>query len=550
LSLWKVIAKNEIRLKTSRFRRNRKLFFIVLFSVFLFWATYFGPALFDAILPETIKSYSNIIEPYITPLIELSFMKLFLFYIMSPLFMLYRRSEIGHKDFLLATPIKPADIFLGEFIGQLPFNFLIILGIGPFLNSLLLQIKPNMMFYHHLIFYIITFVLLVFGLLLGTLLAIWLERKMAIKSKLNRLSYPYLCFLTILIIIFFYFFHFFPNFVENNPELKEWLIFYPSYWYSNILIYLINPVFIESYFLNIWLNIGLAIIIPLLIFYISYKKIHKTFDLGKIQDITSTYIKKEEKTYDFLRKITPQKYRNLIITQLKVFVRKKENIPKLIYIGVITAILGSFMFFSLDESLLNVETFMVISPFVAQILYFKYLLVMILSWIGGLIFSIFIGFYVLISSKNILFLYRKSIRGPKALIYSFFYLMVYLILLFDIILTIFFSILFPLDYLTALTFFFFYFLVSLILLIQAIGIQCIRPLFDERGKNIFFNVYIIIVLQVISLFIAIFIVVPIVPLYIDHSLGLLYILLITTITSLGFAFILLYFGIRKLNRIE
>ena len=121
MKLWIVILKNEIRKKSYYFRKNRKLYFIILYSLFLFWATYLGPSLFDAIIPEVVKNISHLIIPIFSTLIEYSLMVLLVLYVMYPIFMLYRKSEIGHKEILLTSPAKPGDIFLGEFLGQLPF---------------------------------------------------------------------------------------------------------------------------------------------------------------------------------------------------------------------------------------------------------------------------------------------------------------------------------------------------------------------------------------------------------------------------------------------
>ena len=37
-SLWKTIAKNEIKIRTSSFRKHRGLFFVGLYSILLLWA--------------------------------------------------------------------------------------------------------------------------------------------------------------------------------------------------------------------------------------------------------------------------------------------------------------------------------------------------------------------------------------------------------------------------------------------------------------------------------------------------------------------------------
>lgn len=550
MSLWKIILKNELRQKTYLFRKNRKLFFILIFGIFLFWAVYLGPILFDIMIPDLLKEFSNMLVPILSTLVEYTFMVLFLLYVMYPIFMLYRKSEIGHKDIILSSPVKPSDIFIGEFLGQFPFYFLFILAMGPLINSILLQLNPNLTIFHHFILYIIIFTLLIFGLLIGTIIANWLENKMKRKNKSKKLSYSLLVLISFLLIASFYFFHFLFDFIEDNPEFKNWIIVYPSYWYSNIVLYIIDPILVETYFLNIWASTGLAIIIPLLIFYISSKKANVFYDIEHQISFSSLTIKQEKKYYLFLRRITPHRYGSLIITQFKEFFRRKENIPKLIYIGAFSALLGLFVFLSLDKPLLDFGGYLIINPYILRIFYIEYLLVMVLSWMGGLIFGIFLGIYVLMGSKNLIFLYRKSLRGIKTLIYSFFFMMLYLILFLDIVLTIFFGILFPLDFSSALTFFFLYPLNSLIILMQGIGFQCIKPLFDERGKNVYFNIYVIILLQVISLLIASFIIMPIIPNPYDHSLGLIYILLINLVISFGIAVLLLYLGIRKLNRLE
>ena len=46
-SLWKPIAKNEIRIRTSGFRHHRKGFFIFTYALLLLWAFVIAPYIFD-----------------------------------------------------------------------------------------------------------------------------------------------------------------------------------------------------------------------------------------------------------------------------------------------------------------------------------------------------------------------------------------------------------------------------------------------------------------------------------------------------------------------
>ncbi|MFX1316402.1 MAG: hypothetical protein ACFE9T_11100 [Promethearchaeota archaeon] len=550
MSLWRIIARNEIRLKTYRFRKNRKLFFILIYSLFLLWAAYIGPILFDAILPEILKNYTEFYESIIVLVFEYSIMMLFVMYAIYPLFILYRRREIGIKDIILASPIKAGDIYLGEFVGQLPFYFLFLLGIGPLGTSLSAQVNPKLGFLEYIVFYFSMFMLLIFALLIGTILANLFENKIETSKKAQDLGNWLLVLLSFIVISIFYFFHFLFEFVSNYPEFKRWLVFFPSFWYSNIILYLINPLLIEPYMLDIWLIVSLAIAVPLLIFYISYKKAYIFYNLERVIEKKSIVVKKENKFYKLIRKFTPNKWSGLIIAQFKQFIRKKENYAKLIYSLVFTGFIGFFISFSLKDSILTIEDNPLGTPIIIEILNHKLLMVMIIGWIGGLVFGILIGISILTDSKEILFIYKKSPRGINSLIYSYLFHIIYILVFFDLLLTIFFTFILNINFLIALTFFIVFMVNSEIILLEAISIQCFKPLFEERGKDVFLNIYLVVIFQIISLLITLLILIPNFSPFLNISVGLLSILLVNIGISMALSTIVFYIGIQKLNKIE
>ena len=85
MALWKSIAKNEIRLRTSLFRKNRVLFLIILYSVLLIWAFFLCPAIFDIFMPTIIDIVGPEILLVVSLLIEFGMMTLFLFYFDLPI---------------------------------------------------------------------------------------------------------------------------------------------------------------------------------------------------------------------------------------------------------------------------------------------------------------------------------------------------------------------------------------------------------------------------------------------------------------------------------
>jgi hypothetical protein len=550
LTLWKIIAKNEIRLKTFRVRKNRKLFFILIYTLLLFWAAFLGPVIFDEVLPELLKDFSVQFEVLITLILEYSFMMLFVMYTIYPLFLLYRNTEIGIKDTIIASPINPGDLFTGEFIGQLPFYFLFLLGIGPLGTSLLRQINTEMGFFHYIGFYAITFTLSMFALLVGTILSNWIENRIYKSKKVRELNNWVFVILSFIVISIFYIFHFLFEFISSYPDFKVWMLLFPSYWYSNITLYIINPALVSSYIINIWLNVGLAIIMPLLIFYISYKKAYVFYNLERTIEKKSKIIHKESRFYHFITFIIPSQWKGLVTIHFKDFLRKKENYAKLIYSTVFIGFMGVFLSISLNQSTIILEDNPLGIELILEILQHKFLLVLIIAWMGALIFSILIGISILIRSKELLFVYKKSPRGINSLVFSYLFVMVLLILILDIGLSIFFAFLFQIDFILTLVFFLAFMIYSGAILLEALAIQCIKPLFEERGKDVFFNMYLILIVQVISLLITLFIVMPNLSPVVPASIGIIYILLVNLGVSGIIACLMIYLGIRKLNQIE
>jgi len=550
LTLWKIITKYQIRLKTSRFRKNRRLFFIIVYTISLFWALYLGPIFIDAIIPDYVQQISSQFEILIINIVEYTFTSFFLMSVMYPLFVLFRKATIPKKDIILSTPVKSGDLILGEFLGQLPFYTLFILAIGPFGISLILQVNPELNMFHNIIFYASFLGLAFFGTSIGNILSNWLELKIETNKKLKRYGNITLILVSISVLSIFYLFHFAFEFLKTFPEYKNYFLFYPSFWFSNIVLYFIEPSLIESSVITIWGNLGCAVLIPILFNYIVYKKAYLFHEM-KIQTENGTgLLKKKSFFYQFISKITLKKYQTFVVIQFKSFLRKKENIMKLIYIIGTISLLSIFMIITFENRSysFNISPFNL--PITFQIVFNKNVIGLIISWMGGLIFGVLMGMYDFMGSKELIDVYKKTPRGIKVLIFSFIYQVLMIIVIFDIIFTIFLSFLIDLEIFISLLCFFIYLINSLIIFLQAIGIQSIRPLFEERRKNLIFNNYLILFLQILSLLITLVIYIPIFPDVIDSLVGLTYILLYNVLISITITIFICFFGFQKLKTIE
>jgi hypothetical protein len=529
-ALWRVIAKNEILLRTSSFRNYRKWFFITLYSLLFLWAFIFAPILFDLFMPTLADQFSSVFKPAIAIIIESIMMGLFLMLLIYPLNNVYREGETGVKESLLTTPVRPNDIFLGEFLGKAPIYTMIVLLISPIVIGMINPII-NFTFPQYLIIYSSVFGLVYFANLVGSIVASWLEHKISKNEKARDLGKALIWIFTIIMVAIMYAIIFFLNNLLTHPELKNWLAFYPSLWFSNIILYIIDPILLNSFILNIWINLLLVVAIPTSVLYIAYKKAESFYTLEKgIEKSNITIVKHENMFYRLIRNVSGRSWGGLIIVQLKIFFRKKANIARIAYI------VGLLGFMSWFISRMSEDAFGTVFSST------------ILIAIGGGIGSIIIGHLAFVDSKDVIWIYKRSPRGIKSLVYSYLLTMMIINILISIFITTLFVIFTSIDILNTIIFFVEFLLFAEISMCQAMGLQCTSPAFGEKDSNMRSNAMISMLLLQPMMFLPIMLLLVIDP----ETVEMMRILMQVPIFlyNIGISLPLLYFGMRKLNRLE
>ncbi|MFX1310500.1 MAG: hypothetical protein ACFE8C_12430 [Promethearchaeota archaeon] len=531
MSLWKIIAKNELKLRTNKFRNHRVLFFIILYFFLITWAFLLAPMLFDLFMPTLVQAIPQI-NLAVALIIEYVMMAFFLSVVIYPLNSIYRKVEIGFKEIILASPATAGDIFLGEFIGKLPIYLGGVLLITPIMTGMLNPII-NLNLIQYIIFYICVFGLVLFATLLGSIVAAWLEHKIAKSDRAKDLGRILLFLLSIGMIAILYTLQFLFEYLMTNPELRNWVMIYPSLWFTNIILYFIDPSLINRYVLNIWISTALVIIIPLIVFFIAYKKADTFFTVeGGIEKISSV-IKRENKFYKLTRKLTGHKWEGLIITQLKEFLRRRESIMKFVYLTGLVGVLG-----------------VILSTIGLDLIVGQSILITMIIIIGGIMYGLLFGSYIFVGSKDLIWVYKRSPRSTHALVYSYLIAMLIFNVLMSLGLTIFFTFVIKFDLFDILFFFSFYLINSEVVIAQAVGIQCLSPAFEEKGSSMTSNNLFLMVLQIIPFqFIILFIIVAF-PIPSSPILARFHFLMPLLLISIASAIPLLIFGLRKLSKIE
>ncbi len=529
-SLWRVIAKNEIRVRTSSFRNHRKFVFILVYALLFLWAFVFAPFIFDLFMPTLAAQYSTIFKPVVAILIETFMMMFFLILVMYPLNNVYREMEVGFKESLLSTPVKANDIFLGEFLGKAPLYSMVILILAPIVVGM---VNPliELTIIQFFVIYGSVFGLVYFANLVGSIIASWIEHKISKSEKARDLGKALIMIFTIVMIVIMYGALFFLNELMANPELKNWLAFYPSLWFSNIILYSIDPNLLNTFILNIWISLLLVIVVPITTLYISYSKAEIFYTLeGGIEKSSITVVEHENIFYKIVRKVLSRKWAGLTVMQLKRFLRKKANYARIAYV---VGLLGFMTWFIAD----NTEDIFGISFGTT-----------ILITIGGGIGSMMLGHLGFVDSKDLIWVYKRSPRGIKGLVYSYLLAMFILNIFIAASISIIFNIVANLDIVNTIIFFVEFLIFSQITMCQAMGLECISPAYGEKDSNMKSNTVISMLLLQGLIFIPILTLIFIdvdslaLKMLISHGVIFLY----NFATSIP----LLYYGMKKLNKIE
>jgi hypothetical protein len=419
-----------------------------------------------------LAQIEQFIIPAIAMIIEYALMIFFIVILMYPLNNIYRKTEIGFKEILLSSPVAAGDIFLGEFMGKIPLLSSAVLAFTPIVVGLLNPIV-NLTLVQIAVIYTCVFGMLFLATLIGTIIMSWIEHKIAQSEKARDLAKVLLMLLALGMVILIYSVQFGYQFIMENPELKNYLIWYPALWFSNIILYVFDPVLLDTYILNIWMSVALAVLIPILFLYISYKRADNFYTLEGGVEKFNTLIEKEGAFYKINRRIIGAKWEGLIITQFKEFFRKKENIMKLVYLTGLTCVYGLVFSFSVSQA--------------QQDFISGQLKVLVAVLMGGMLFGLMLGSYIFVGSKGLLWVYKRSPRGIGSMVYSYIFSLLILDILIAVGVTTFFTILFEFDFVNTIVFFIAYLSYGMMVLIEAIGIQSFSPSFEEKGKSMGMN---------------------------------------------------------------
>ena len=370
---WLAIATAEFQVLTSSLRGNRKLYTGILYAIVLVWATVIAPMVFNAVLSAIFPMH--VLRPMLMGifpgLMRTVGLFIWLILLLFPLSMALQEIKIGQWEIFLSNNVRTRDIMAGTFLGKIGLYGLIIVAIAPLLISPFMLAFEVSVIGQLLVYGAVT--LLAMGTIwLSNFLTSLVQARLGDSSRGNDIAKALAMVIAIVVIIPMYGLMFFLPTLSEMMGMNAFLIL-PSTWFSDLISWiaitfngigltgsqilgfssvlqldmLVTSVLVIGFVLG---TVGLALGAADRVF---------TIEAGVRTEVVTT-VGRENVILRGIRKVSTGPFGSLMVTNMKDFLRKAQNLSKIGY-GLILAIIMPIIMMAMDiEYLQFSEMFMML----------------------------------------------------------------------------------------------------------------------------------------------------------------------------------------------
>ena len=175
---WLVVARNEYRIHTSRIRKIRPYFPILVIGLLAVYVAFIAPAVVSLIIDDFL---AFILSQVAVAMVQIILFMIFINFMIIPIIYTLQEVQTGQLEIFLAAPIKPGDVLLGEFLGKIPLSAVFITVITGFFTAALNPLGLDMV--QIAITIMIFVVTLLSALWIGTVIAAILRTKLGKTAR-------------------------------------------------------------------------------------------------------------------------------------------------------------------------------------------------------------------------------------------------------------------------------------------------------------------------------------------------------------------------------
>ncbi len=340
---WLVVARNEYRIRINNLRRIRSYFPYLVIGLLAVYVGVVAPALVSFFVDDLVAFFLSQAAAAMIPL--LMFM-LFFYIIILPITYTLQGMQAGQVEIFLAAPVRPSEVLLGEFLGVAPFYAIAITVLAGFFTAAL---SPLGLDWAQLAMTVLVFIVtLLSALWIGTVIAALLRTRFARSSRGRDLGKALSLILALPMIAVMYAL-FGGGLIEalttpgTGGIIKTVLSFLPSSWGAEVIVsFAANPGNLAASGIE-----GLVQFTGLSVFFVAVlwlgtKAASRAYSIEPTT-FGASRVKPDGFFYKTLRHLGRDgSFSTLLVSIFKNYVRRLENLSRIIYIVGLLAMLNIF----------------------------------------------------------------------------------------------------------------------------------------------------------------------------------------------------------------
>ncbi|MCK5151136.1 MAG: hypothetical protein KAQ65_04825 [Candidatus Thorarchaeota archaeon] len=406
---WLTIAKAEFRVMTAIFRRRRRATVIALFFLGILWALFGAPVIMSGFLDIFSVEVQMVFAIAFPGIMRAVILILWIMVLVYPISYALQEIRIGQWEIMLSNNVSTRDMLMGMFLGKVPSYGLLVLILAPVLLS------PFMIFYEVSLFgqavaYLVIAVFAFATLLLSTIISTAIQSKLGDSSRGNDIAKAMGLVVVVVFLVPLYSLMYFAEAFAQLLGLDVFIIL-PSTWGADLITWTIiyfNGInlptssiqnFESILGMGVFTDTFLVGIFVLLVLIIGLAIPDRLFSFeGGARTETVTTVGRDNIILRGIAKALPNSFGVLVITSLKDFGRKAQNVSKVVYAIFIATLL---------PVMLNLAALGDYGDSEVSIIVMSFLVGMMLSMVCGITFG-GIGF---LESKDHLWVIKSAPRG-------------------------------------------------------------------------------------------------------------------------------------------
>ncbi len=340
---WLLIAQNEYRIRTSRIRRIRPYFPYLTIGLLAAYVILIAPAFVGLFIDDFLVL---ILSQAAVAMMQIMLFMIFVYFMIIPVTSTLREEQTGQLEIFLAAPVKPSDLLLGEFLGVMPFYAIFVTIITGGLVALLSPLGMDLI--QMLMITVIFIITFLSAFWIGSVVAAILRTKLGETARGRDIGRALAMIIALPLVAVVYAIQF-GGLLDALTDpgtaglVKTILSLLPSSWGGEVVVgFAVNPGNIGAIGFETITRFGGLIVFFLVILWLGAKAAGRAYSLEPTTFIASR-VKPDGAFYKTVRSIGGGKsFGILLVSVLKDYSRRLENLSNIIYITGLLSLLAIF----------------------------------------------------------------------------------------------------------------------------------------------------------------------------------------------------------------